>query len=241
MISAKNYHNKYYKFLEKTSIFKDIDTNDLVDFLETIKIKQYRKGEMVTFDSQEHAKCYIVFDGLFKLTRVDERGDEIVIALVDKKDIVSPMHYSKHYDICAEFVKNTTLIYFNKDEIERFTEKSHQFSTNIITYLAGNVQKLMVNAEVLQLKSAKEKVGWYLVHSKINNTFRLPYSKSLIASYLGIKPESFSRALILLKEEGISLANKTINLESGDELCKYCDKVTGSSCRSFESEGCAHA
>jgi len=79
------------------------------------------------------------------------------------------------------------------------------------------------------------------VHSKINNTFRLPYSKSLIASYLGIKPESFSRALILLKEEGISLANKTINLESGDELCKYCDKVTGSSCRSFESEGCAHA
>ena len=98
----------------------------------------------------------------------------------------------------------------------------------------------MLSKEVLQLKTAKEKVGWYLVHSKVNNTFKLPYSKALIASYLGMKPESFSRALTQLKEEGVNLENKSIVLDNGDELCKYCDKVTGSACQSFKTERCIH-
>ncbi|QKQ24631.1 helix-turn-helix domain-containing protein [Candidatus Ruthia endofausta] len=46
-----------------------------------------------------------------------------------------------------------------------------------------------------------------MVHSKINNTFELSYSKSLTAAYLAMKPESFSRALAKLKKDGIILDN----------------------------------
>jgi len=240
LILSKEHHNKYYHFLAKIPLFKNIDESELIDFLHSVKVRQYHRGELVTLDSEEHDKCYVVYEGLFKLTKLDEKGEEIVITIADKADAIAPMHFSEHYEVCAEFVKNTTLLYFNKDEIDRFTAKNHQFSRNMIAFLADSVQQLMLSAEVLQLKTAKEKVGWYLVHSKVNNTFKLPYSKALIASYLGMKPESFSRALTQLKEEGVNLENKSIVLDNGDELCKYCDKVTGSACQSFKTERCIH-
>ena len=205
-----------------------------------MQVKQFHKGEMVTFNMDEHSKLYIVYEGLFKLTKIDEKGDEIVLSILDQGGVVSPMHFSPYYDVCAEFIKNTTMFYFTEKAVNDFSTKNHQFSINTIKFLADSVQTLMISAEVLQLKTAKEKVGWYLVHAKINNTFKLPYSKSLIASYLGMKPESFSRALTELKKDGVTLKNKKIVLENGDELCKYCDKVSGSNCAFFQTELCIH-
>ncbi len=240
MIPTKENLTRYHGYLMKLPIFSDIPKKDLLTLFSSMQVKQFHKGEMVTFNHEEHAKLYINYDGLFKLTKIDERGDEIVLRIVDKKDTVSPMHFSPHYDVAADFVKNTTMFYFSKEAVAEAMEKSHQFSLNIVRFLAESVQALMLSAEVLQLKTAKEKVGWYLVHSKINNTFELPYSKSLTAAYLGMKPESFSRALGELKKDGIILDNKKIRLSNGDELCGYCDPVTGSDCSFFKTEQCVH-
>jgi len=240
MIPIKEHFNKYRRFLSKLPLFKDILEDDLTNFFRSMQVKQFHKGEMVTFNMDEHSKLYIVYEGLFKLTKIDEKGDEIVLSVLDQGGAVSPMHFSPYYDVCAEFIKNTTMFYFTEKAVNDFSTKNHQFSINTIKFLADSVQTLMISAEVLQLKTAKEKVGWYLVHAKINNTFKLPYSKSLIASYLGMKPESFSRALTELKKDGVTLKNKKIVLENGDELCKYCDKVSGSNCAFFQTELCIH-
>ena len=236
----RSHFNKYHRFLSKLPLFKGILEDDLTNFFRSMQVKQFHKGEMVTFNMDEHSKLYIVYEGLFKLTKIDEKGDEIVLSILDQGGVVSPMHFSPYYDVCAEFIKNTTMFYFTEKAVNDFSTKNHQFSINTIKFLADSVQTLMISAEVLQLKTAKEKVGWYLVHAKINNTFKLPYSKSLIASYLGMKPESFSRALTELKKDGVTLKNKKIVLENGDELCKYCDKVSGSNCAFFQTELCIH-
>jgi len=240
MIPIKEHFNKYHRFLSKLPLFKGILEDDLTNFFRSMQVKQFHKGEMVTFNMDEHSKLYIVYEGLFKLTKIDEKGDEIVLSILDQGGVVSPMHFSPYYDVCAEFIKNTTMFYFTEKAVNDFSTKNHQFSINTIKFLADSVQTLMISAEVLQLKTAKEKVGWYLVHAKINNTFKLPYSKSLIAAYLGMKPESFSRALTELKKDGVTLENKKIVLENGDELCKYCDKVSGSNCAFFQTELCIH-
>jgi CRP/FNR family transcriptional regulator len=240
LVTIKNQTEKNHTFLHTISLFKNIDDSDLIDFFNLVQVRQYNRGEMITLTSKQHAKCYIVYEGLLKLVKTDERGNEIVIDIADKTDVISAIHFSEHYDIYAEFVKKTTLLYFDKNMIDELSIKSHQFSINIINLLAENMQKLMLSAEVLQLKTAKEKVGWYLARSKINNTFQLAYSKSLIASYLGMRSESFSRALLDLKKEGVHLNNKTISLDNGSELCRYCDKVIGSKCTSTKTKTCVH-
>ncbi len=240
MIPTKEHLNRYHGYLLKLPIFTGLQEELLEQFFASIQVKEFHKGEVVTFDAQEHAKLYINYDGLFKLIKIDERGDEIVLRIIDKKNIISPMYFSPYYDVAADFVKNTTVFSFPQEAVSELIQNSHQFSLNIISFLAEQVQSLMLSSEILQLKTAKEKVGWYLVHAKINNSFELPYSKSLIAAYLGMKPESFSRALAELKKEGVRLENKKILLKNGDELCNYCDKVIGSNCPFFHSERCVH-
>jgi CRP-like cAMP-binding protein len=238
--SNENLSN-YRSYLLKLPIFQGLSEQQLAPLLATMQVKQYHKGEMVSFNADEHSKLYINFEGLFKLSKINERGDEIVLRIVDKKSIVSPMHFSQYYDVVADFITNTTLFYFPEESIGKMMADNHQFSLNIVQFMADGVQALMLIAEVLQLKTAKEKVGWYLVHSKVNNTFKLPYPKSLIAAYLGMRPESFSRALGELKKDGVTLDNKKIKLHNGDELCSYCDPVTGSNCAFFKTSECTHS
>jgi CRP-like cAMP-binding protein len=40
----------------------------------------------------------------------------------------------------------------------------------------------------------------------------LPYEKHLIANYLGMTPESFSRAMAMLKDIGVSVDNERIHV-----------------------------
>jgi CRP-like cAMP-binding protein len=106
--------------------------------------------------------------------------------------------------------------------------------------LAENIQSLMLNSEVWRLKNTKERVGWFLASININNFGKLSLSKSLIASYLGMTPESFSRSLKKLSKEGIYIENNTVKQTFGNELCLYCDKVTGANCELFKSVDCIH-
>ncbi len=231
---------KYKIFVAKLDLFKNVEVEYLVELLKSVHIVQYQKQETVSFNSRKHSNLYINYEGLLKLTKIDESGDEVVMSIINKGGVVSPMYFSAHYDVCADFVKKTTMLSFPKDAVNKLLGKSHQFSLNTIKFLANNVQELMLTSELLQLKTAKEKVGWYLAHVKINHSLELPFSKSLIASYLGMKPESFSRALAELKKEGVQLEDKKILLKQGNELCRYCNKVVGSDCTLFNSERCIH-
>jgi CRP-like cAMP-binding protein len=195
---------------------------------------------MIILDTNNKAKLYINYEGLFKLIKIKENGDESILKIIDKKGAVSMINFPPHYNLCADFIKNTTVCCFPKAAILATMSNSQQFNLNFIQLLTNATHELMLITEILQLKSAKEKVGWYLSTARIKHDFKLPYSKSLIAAYLGIKPESFSRALSELKITGVQLDKKTIKLIKGDELCMYCDKVTGSKCQSFLTEKCTH-
>ncbi|MDP7554548.1 MAG: helix-turn-helix domain-containing protein, partial [Candidatus Thioglobus sp.] len=63
-------------------------------------------------------------------------------------------------------------------------------------------------------------------------------SKSLLASHLGMTPESLSRALKKLSDEGIKIEHKAIKQETEKELCSYCDRVIGVNCNLFGSKDC---
>jgi CRP-like cAMP-binding protein len=230
----------HHNFLLTLPIFQGLNEKELKPLFNAMQVKQFYKGEILPFDLEEHSKLYINFDGLFKLSKINEHGNELVLQIVDKKSIITPIYFSQHYNVVADFVKDTKLLYFSKESITKLTTTNHQFSLNIIHLLANSIQTLMLNTEMLQLKTTKEKVGWYLTYTKINSTFKLPYSKTLISSYLGIKPESFSRALNELKKEGITIKDKKITLNNNNALCHYCDPVIGSNCTSFKTSQCFH-
>ena len=238
MNSNNSEHKTYLNFLSELTLFKNMQANEIESVTTHLKVKNYQKGEMFSFDVNNRPRLYISFTGQFKLTKINERGDEMILRVINQGEVVSPMHFSHYYDVSAEFITDTTLLYFSEETINNLVKENLTFAKNIINMLAENVQSLMVTAEVWRLKNTKERLGWFLASVNNSNLGKLPISKSLLASYLGMTPESLSRALKKLGEEGIELENKNIIQKTGKELCAYCDKVIGSDCNVFGSHDC---
>jgi CRP/FNR family transcriptional regulator len=231
---------KYLSFIQQLRLFNRIEPEDLDRFFVNIQVENYSKGEIHNFNPENHSKLYIVYKGIIKILKSSHEGTENVLSLFQEGDAITPMYLSPYYDVSAGFLSDTTLFAFKEKDVIMFAQKNHQFSNNNLKYLAECVQSLMVQKAVLHLKTSKERVGWYLTQTRINETFELNFPKAAVSSYLGITPESFSRALNSLTNDGVYVNKNKIALNSGDELCQYCDRVTGSNCIDFQSEKCTH-
>ena len=238
MNAIPNNKLQYLKFLSELPLFNDIQDQEIELLLPLIKVINYQKREMFFINVDKRPGLYITFDGQFKLTKVNERGDEMIIRVVSNGEVISPMHFSQYYEASAEFIKDTTLFYLSEDTVNQLVKDNSSFAKNIINMLAENIQSLMMAAEVWRLKNTKERLGWFLASANTNNLGKLPISKSLLASYLGMTAESLSRALKKLGDEGIKIEHKMIKQETGKELCSYCDRAIGVNCNLFGSKNC---
>ena len=238
MNAIPNNKLQYLKFLSELPLFNDIQDQEIESFLPLIKVKNYQKREMFVINVDKRPGLFITLDGQFKLTKINERGDEMIIRVVSNGEVISPMHFSQYYEASAEFIKDTTLFYLSEDTVNQLVKDNSSFAKNIINMLAENIQSLMMAAEVWRLKNTKERLGWFLASANTNNLGKLPISKSLLASYLGMTAESLSRALKKLGDEGIKIEHKMIKQETGKELCSYCDRVIGVNCNLFGSKNC---
>jgi len=238
MNAIPNNKLQYLKFLSELALFNDIQDQEIELLLPLIKVINYQKKEVIFINVDKRPGLYITLVGQFKLIKVNERGDEMIIRVVSDGEVISSMHFSQYYEASAEFIKDTTLIHLSEDTVNQLVKDNSSFAKNIINMLAENIQSLMMAAEVWRLKNTKERLGWFLASVNNNNLGKLPISKSLLASYLGMTPESLSRALKKLSSEGIEIENNNIVQRTGNELCSYCDKVIGSNCNVFGSHEC---
>jgi CRP/FNR family transcriptional activator FtrB len=96
----------------------------------------------------------------------------------------------------------------------------------VIASLAGQFRRMVRQIKNLKLRSSTQRVGCYILAAARRqgtpDRAVLPYGKSLIASQLGITPESFSRALAALQHDGIEVRGDTIAIVDAARLAAAC-------------------
>lgn len=96
------------------------------------------------------------------------------------------------------------LLWIPKEVVDKAAEKYAGFSRRLMASLALQCESLQHDIELVNLHSASERVADYLLHQPIEEgKTRLRFDKRVIASKLGLKPETFSRALQQLKMQGL--------------------------------------
>ncbi len=159
----------------------------------------YRRGESAT-------GLFVLETGHVKLSITSDKGPEKVI------DLISPgqsfgeaaMVLSHPYLHNAQALEDGLLIWIPKESVDKAAEKYAGFSRRLMTSLALQCESLQHDIELVNLHSASERVADYLLHQPIEEgKTRLRFDKRVIASKLGLKPETFSRALQQLKMQGL--------------------------------------
>ena len=198
--------------IKKVKIFDGLKNQQLIEILEKAQIINLKKHQILFSQEQKVDNFYIVLDGLVKLSKLNSKGVEAIIKIIDNGSLSDI--FSDNFSLSATAMKSTNLLTIPSDIFKNYAEKNYNLMHNILLEISTQNDDLVNQLSNLKIDDNKEKIGQFLLKnslkkSKKNSDIDLEFSKSEIASYLGMRLETFSRILHQLKiEEKFSVKKK---------------------------------
>lgn len=225
------------KLLSSIALFHSLSSAVLGELSRVAKLQYYKKGTLV-FDSIKSPHYFIYsIKGWVKLCRSAADGSDVIIDLFNDHyyagEIFLFEENSESY--CVEAISDVELLIIPIEQLKLFITKYHAFSLALLKATLHKQNKLTMEVEHLSIKNAMQRLGCFLLRlctlQKTKDiTIKLPYDKSLLASRLGIRPETFSRALAkICQENNIEVHDDVLKFRSISDVvshvCKHCSKT----------------
>lgn len=172
----------------------------------------FRQGDPAT-------AFFIVVEGYVKLFRITPSGDEAVIRIMTRGDSVAEATAitGAPFLVFAESVSNARVIRIPADHVVRCIRESPDIALAMIASTSQHVHPLMQQVEQLKARSGLQRVAEFFVSlSSVERgpcEITLPYDKVLIAGWLGLEPESLSRAFAKLKSLGVEVHASHVSIK----------------------------
>jgi CRP-like cAMP-binding protein len=223
------------KALSDIEIFSKIDNKILEKIALEAKLINLAKGKFLFNQEQLAKKFYIVIKGSIALTYLNCDGEELIVEIAENEDFLQDVFVSS-FLVNAKAINSCQILAIDRLSIIELLKLNNEFSYNFFSKNAQRNHKIFAHLIELKGNNAKFKVANFLLglffdQGQKNKQALIKYDKSLIASYLGMKPETLSRILKKLKSEGeITIKKNLITFLKIDSLCQYCNQTTREKC-----------
>jgi CRP/FNR family transcriptional regulator, dissimilatory nitrate respiration regulator len=200
------------------------------------KIKLYDKDEVVLHQGDGASILWLVLSGWVKLTRQTPDGKESIIGLCAEGDVFGEAALFVHanYPYHAQtLAAHTQLAAIPADIIRKLITENVALSSAIMLLLNQRTSQAQLKLEQMSTMSAAQRLGCFLLrlcHTQANGakTLTIPVEKHILATYLGMKPETLSRSQQQLKTLGLTVTGHDITINSIEKLrnfvCNSCSE-----------------
>ncbi len=181
-------------------------------------VSEKQKKDILFLEGEEGDTIYYLISGVIKLSRTNSEGKEAVVHFVYPGEMFAEIlfYMEGRYPVTATVLDNAILLGISAEKMTRLLEKSPRFSMRLIGLLAKRLQYFVTMVEQLVNSDVRQRFIAYLIHlaeERGNTQLSLPVPKGELAALLGTTPETFSRLLRQLIEEGIiEIQGKEITL-----------------------------
>ena len=197
-------------FLESINLFYEVG-GDFLDYASNLcKTKKYPKSSMIILEEEYGDKIFIIKTGTVKITRVNDEGKEVIIALLGSGDFFGEMAIldgnSRSANALAQ--EQCELVTINKEDFLEMLKRNFQMCMNLLEELAVRLRKSDQQIEALSLSDAEHRIGVSILNlaedrGVIKNgevtIESLPYQQD-IANMAGTSRETVSRVLKLFED-----------------------------------------
>lgn len=216
-------------FLRSLKFFSGLPESDTSAFHDASDIKDYPKGKHLFRQGDKADRFFVILQGWVKLYRGTAEGEEAIVALFTRGDVFgeAAIFDNSDYPFSAEAVEDARLIEIPAHTLKDRAKTNPDIMSRIMASMSREMLKLQMENEHRTLMDAPQRVGCLLLQLASGmvgkgGTFSFPYDKSLAAQRLGMKPETFSRALSQLKLVGVTARGPEITIDSFSRLIGYC-------------------
>jgi CRP-like cAMP-binding protein len=192
-------------------------------------VRRVPAGTTLFIQDEPADRFFVLLDGWVKLYRLGEDGTEAVVTIVALGETFAEaaMFASARFPVCAETVGEATVLSFDANGLSHSLADDPGIAFAMLGSLSLRLRHLVERIEQLQVKSAPQRVGDFLLRLCPGDggpvTLTLPFSKALVARRLGMRPETFSRAMRTLRPLGVEQRGTTIAVGDIARLRAFCE------------------
>ena len=212
-------------FLESVNLFYDVKDSVIEEISNLCQSKTYPKNSMIILEEEFGDQLFIVRTGTVKITRVNDEGKEVILALLGVGDFFGEMAIldGKSRSANALAQEKCEVITINSADFLNVLKNNFQVSMNLLEELAVRLRKSDQQIEALSLSDAEHRIGvsllniaedMGLIKNGIVTISNLPYQQD-IANMAGTSRETVSRVLKMF-EDRLLITKKGHKLQISD-------------------------
>ncbi|MDD3183134.1 MAG: Crp/Fnr family transcriptional regulator [Alphaproteobacteria bacterium] len=226
-------------------LFRGLSEASLRNILKGARLMDLEKNATFMTQGEGITRFYILMDGWAKTTKMTAEGQEAIVQILGKKECLVDIGYinASMASLNGRTISKCRVLALSLAVFRDHASRNRELAQNLLTATTLRLQKMVSQYEQMTLRNATQRVGWFLVNLHLETgldgaPLKLPFDKALIATYLNIKPETFSRVLKVFQKQGFIINKDEIILPSPKALCAYCDPELALRCCRAEATNC---
>lgn len=188
-----------------------------------------REGGMLFQQNDPADRFYLLLSGQVKLYRLGPAGNEKVIEIITPVGTFAEalMFLERpSYPVGAQALQASEIISIDSQDFARMLRESVDTCFMLMGDMSQRLRGLIREIDDLSLSSATCRVAAYLASKSTpeGGSFNLDVPKQTLASRLSVQPETFSRIIRSLKEQGvISIDGSRVGISDQRRLQQMAD------------------
>lgn len=225
--------------IQELNIFNGISARTLNDLASFAKIQHYKKKDIILNDKDVKNIFVYILKGWVKLFKDSANGDEIIVDILGDghhcgEQFIFTIHNQETYQVeCIS--SDLEILILPMTVLKRQLSEDHQLALNFLKDTIEKQYELTLELEHLSIQTALQRMGCFILRlceQSSENTahLRLPYDKSLLATRLGMRAETFSRSLAKLSKAcNIGVEGEILHINDikklADYVCQHCSQT----------------
>jgi CRP-like cAMP-binding protein len=227
----------------RPQLFDGLAEESLQKLLAHSLIQEHEASKLLVQQGDVPEGVYLVIEGSVKTLRLNEDGGEATIRMLEPGDtcMEAVLFMGGPSPISVQTLTKCKLLMIPERIVRSHVLADAQFAVNILRIVTRHYKNAMHQIDAMQIKSPLQRVGYYFLTKHLeaghdDMEFTLPFKKQIIANYLGMTPETFSRTLKQMKTIGITVDDDVIRMKDAFALCHFCDSDTASLCTRYSDD-----
>ena len=189
--------------------------------------RHYEKGATLFMQGEPADAFFIVLDGWVKIYRTTPDGLEVVLHVFKSGETFAEaaIFLGGRYPASGETAAPSRLLKVDGAAFRSRIEERPALAMSMLASASYQLKFLVEQIEQIKVRSAPQRIADFMVRmTQVRNgpaIIELPFEKGLLANRLGMKPESFSRALVQLRAHGVTVERGTVSITDVRRLLSF--------------------
>lgn len=225
-------------YLSSVPLFSSLKETTLAGMAQYASALVTPKGTTLFAPDSANDKFYIVQSGWIKLYRETLSGEEAIVDILTSGNFFGEIGLAgtETMPYGAEVIEDAHIMALPRFLLAEEVMRNSLFGLAMLQSLTRQKMHRDMEIEHRTVQTAPQRIGCFLLKlCKANSegketVLHLPYEKSVIASRLGMKSETFSRALNQLRTDvGITVKGSTVTIHDLKKLVDFTCSACSSS------------